>query len=774
MNDGERLVRELRFISSLDTVHDFAELKTSGNSYYVAFTTRIVKPSTMGDVSQSAASVEEELMKHYRMNDASLPTFDLRTMSFVNGGAGVLDSKKFKVIIPSSELYSDEFKIWLSTLLIETTRTLNFVTDTTNISEDVMCSMQFGQSQGRILLTDATSYDRGVAPQRSKCKQYEPEDIRITQEEGLLTTLQSVRIEDKHFHYTLPDGSSASFNIDSYVKSLGESHLSKKLPFYIQLIYELAGEMPNKMIGGSGRKRKREDVLRELMDELKRRYNIPLSLYNAVFSSDANVVRNARTTLAFILFDLKGAGDRLQIKFSKTARGNNTGTTFITNDRISSVLSYVMGKHGIRTAIKTDKRSRSLAFLNMQLNTADFKTQLIGNYLLRFQTILVKLQRFHKFAKKLKEVPNYASTVIQAQKDFKTLLSIRVNQEQGVRAFAAVDQMKWLVMYLTLTLLLEFLNVYGLAYKKDLDLAIDILNNIETKVAEKQNVDERLKFVKATMDFLSNRRFFVHANNFDFDIVDMTVIANFAKSLNKFSSLESIPEKVREVTSLYDSDVIDAVIQVFPCLYELHNLIKGATKNPWITMAFRMFLRKELNEVKAMRGMSVLGTQYLRVMENLKASPCWPAGDDVAENAILRTGGGPTMTAPKQAVPLPTSQTKKEPGASNLIGTISQRRQPAANEQRRGESVVVSATVKNNHMQADFLDFPLEITKQDVLEFKEILVKVVCGELRSILPPVDGENDTDIDDLIEVILVFLIKTTPTEVLLAQMQRYQSG
>lgn len=780
-------VDELRFVSYLDAMHDFTELKASGNQFYMDYVAQIRKPLSMKNVNIESANIEDQLLTHFKINDGALALFDINKMKFESAS---VDSDKFKVVVPYDFVYTDTFKIWLSTLLHENTGSLDFITDTTNISEDVMCSMEFGETAGKVVVTDATVFDRGTTPQLNNCKYHDPAEITITKQEGWLTSLQQVGVKNNTFSYILNDGTHSSFHLDDYLKAIIVSKargIEKKLPFYVRLINELVSSPASRrqLHGGAGQKRKFANILEELLEELQRRYKVPEDLCKQVLHDKDS---KARRTLAYMLFDLKGAGDRLQIKYSRRKHANTHGTTLISNDRVSAVFAYMTRKHCIRTALTDGLSARTLTFLNMQVNVDDFKVKLTENYLIRFDFIRNRLESYIEFVRTLKDIPDFFRKVNVAYDVYNKLLTVKINRMQGASMIVSVDQLKWIAMHVVLSLLKEFAVMYEPHHKKDLYTIVQAVASVRLKIAE-MTVDEKVRYLSELMVTIEKKRYFKYLSSFRFD--NVSVLEAFGTVLEDVfvTSRKVTMDVVQAASKAYDKTSKD-LLDSFPCLSGLCNLIEGSAKRPWITIPYMLYQPEfDLKTVVQYRGIDIVRAQYAKIMDELRASPCWPSADTNIEEAVLQAGGAPAFTILNTPIAHVTPTTQDSIAQSSITKRELMPFAPQlAQASRMREIPKIKATKQPMHHQArhpfhsnhtsitQLVDLQVYEIKQDIVHFKNQLAYTVCEQLRARPPSPPPAHDNDEDDLkdplVELILVFLIKTTPVEVLLIQLQELQ--
>lgn len=314
--------------------------------------------------------------------------------------------------------------------------------------------------------------------------------------------------------------------------------------------------------------------------------------------------------------------------------------------------------------------------------------------------------------------------------------------------------------------------------------AITVLTNLSLTLQTMQSLDDQMTFLQGMMQSVEQKRYISYASNYKF--IDTKVLDAFVHLLNthliQAPSSNISMDLVKRATFIYDNTP-QAIFEMFPCISSLLSLIQGATKAPWTTIPFRFYVPKQINEVIHTRGLHIAGSQYAKIIEDLRATSCWPADDMAIEQSVIRTGGTTVIASQVTRGPVPRTEVNKAPASSikmlqrtNRVEQVNRNLPMQVSKLVSRDHMVSNNTslyARNNHSLTQRLNDEVNNTKQALIVFKEDLIKIICFNLRFNPPPhVEDTVDDEMDDLIELILVFLIKTTPTEILLAQLQQAQ--
>lgn len=348
----ETKCEQLKEVCKLDVQHDFSELAM--NTFYRQFF--IDHPSRLPKVSQ----VEDFLLETvYKLKS------DPQPLQHYIDDPRELEKQSFTISTPS--LYDEEFKTWLAAIVYSRTNQIKMMTDTTLLSRETVCELASEGSTGHFNHNAATSFDRGTSIQDDPCNVKIPMDIAITRTDDeiadlagfdkqscLLSFLDYIGVtRDDHLIYKIPGLEVRRFSIPGYVEQLRETYLTegKKLPYYIKVIMSLV------------QRRNVAVDIEPLLVDLQRKYNINDDLIEGIRRENKRLPaseRLASMTLVKTLFDIKGAGDRLQIVACPE------DVVFATNDRMSVVLGHILNKRVIRTFKQTAPYvSKVLSFHNM-------------------------------------------------------------------------------------------------------------------------------------------------------------------------------------------------------------------------------------------------------------------------------------------------------------------------------------------------------------------------------------------------------------------------
>lgn len=331
-------VAKIQEISIYDTIHDFDSL--GNNKYYQNFVQ--TKLSQLGGLKrQNKSTVEKYVTQRYGIT--------MKKTNFVNfedehalASKNHIQNKKFFTRV--NDFDNEKFKTWMGTIILKTTGKIDFVTDTTLLSYNMGCSIKAASHNGRFITNSSTIYDRGkgVIP-RKNCVIMELDDsVEITKTQGHLFALESISSSNNTVQYKIPGYNKVNIDLTDYIKRDDTSKY--KLSLYNAIVEYLHN-------GNTS-------TLTELLNQLQTRYNMPSDFIHRVKHKD----KTSRELLVGILFDLKRAGDHMQVK---SCDGN--GRVFISNDRMSVVLATYCGVPTIRTKKFTDN-TKEVEFYNMQFH----------------------------------------------------------------------------------------------------------------------------------------------------------------------------------------------------------------------------------------------------------------------------------------------------------------------------------------------------------------------------------------------------------------------
>jgi hypothetical protein len=399
--------QQIKLVSVCDTIHDFGDLK--GNLYFDKFRNEL---STINGVKIPTANVEDKLLDMFHMSDKDVHPYNYRTGGDVN-----VAMKDFFVDVQN--VNDDVFKVWLGTVLLQNNETIDFVTDTTILPQEVVCDISVHNNKGRFLVNEATFYDRGTASKlKSGCVDFQHMNATLSKKNGHLTELNFISTffaeEEEDPQNTETSAARLLSNADmerrigiaynydvlgkrdytgkvylrKYVHKYRQAD-AKKLTFYKDIIkaFVLKKFKPGGKGGNSA------GVLRKLLKDLQTIYRIDSTLVDQVEKGD----KDSAEKLARILFDFKRAGDHLQVKSCEPAAGQVRKTTFISNDRMSVILANILKLPVIRTTTTSERqeehRTRRLYFYNMSLG-AKFTKLLNKNMSDNFAANLRRTQQF--------------------------------------------------------------------------------------------------------------------------------------------------------------------------------------------------------------------------------------------------------------------------------------------------------------------------------------------------------------------------------------------
>jgi hypothetical protein len=342
----------IQILSYNDTKHDFRDIKT--NKFYESW----VKAHAVGSFTRES-DIEDEILKHIGM-------YEFPVLQSINSR---ISQNSYEITLPTEDLAGEPFKIWLGTVIHDSLKDINFMTDVNAINQSVLCDvkMKGSRSKGRILFDGTTLYDRGtnvVESDNCVTNSADPGLNIVAKKNENVFMLENVTINGIEMRYSFKFGKKTIenvINLRDYVAKY-TSQTNRKLTLYKKILEALADDSG---AGGEqkGKKRKR-DVLGDLLDVLHEIYNIDRGFLSSVHTSG-----EARTILAGMLFDLKRIGDQLQIISCKIRKNS----VFITNDRMSFALCRALDVHAIRTVSLHSPSRRRLCFYNLPVDTAKFE-----------------------------------------------------------------------------------------------------------------------------------------------------------------------------------------------------------------------------------------------------------------------------------------------------------------------------------------------------------------------------------------------------------------
>lgn len=360
-------VQQVKEISIYDTIHDFRSL--GDNEYYTRYIQQEL--ANLYITNKLAAShVEDALTVKFELSMEAKK--DFVDYAVQNSRAST------KYFTRVDDFDNEVFKTWMGTIILMNTNKIDFVTDTTLMSYRTGCSIRVNthnqQKNGRFITNSSTIYDRGnsIAAADNTCVfMLTNDEVQITKEQGHLFEIDYIKVNNNTVKYKIPtESKEVTIDLSEYIQRDSDSK-QFKLPLYQAVISYLRD--------------RKQSALYNLLKLLEDRYNIPKDFMDRVRNRD----EYTRISLSRMLFDFKRAGDHLQVK---SCAGK--GRVFISNDRMSILLSALAGIPTIRTT-KDPNHTRVLYFYNLSL-TNDKEFQQLLNKNMKF-AISQSLDQFHAF-----------------------------------------------------------------------------------------------------------------------------------------------------------------------------------------------------------------------------------------------------------------------------------------------------------------------------------------------------------------------------------------
>lgn len=328
----------IKWLSVLDTVHDFGK-ELSTNRYYRAF----LSSQGINHYPNPESLVEDRFgMKISEIKE--FETLDIRD---------ILGNENFCLLIQN--INNEAFKTFLGTLISQNEGgRIEMITDTTNLSQSTLCSIEIEGKNGTTIVTDTTKFDRGrYQAVDNKCVKERDIPVSLNRDNNLFA-LNVIRTSNKQVVIEYVNGLMNEINLDEYIKKQ-----PGKLPYYIKVIRALK----------QGSLKKTSKMLAGFLKDLEYLYGLKPERYLS------------EQGLANILFDLKRSGDQLQVKTAERSR-----TLFASNDRISASYAKELGVPTIRTTFQEGDgahRLRKYYFYN-------YKVELQESYIDKTKRLIVQ------------------------------------------------------------------------------------------------------------------------------------------------------------------------------------------------------------------------------------------------------------------------------------------------------------------------------------------------------------------------------------------------
>lgn len=569
---------QLEQVCRLDVRHDFSDLRN--NPFYKRY--GVLHPVSLNVIGD----VEDYLIKNvYMLQNDPMP------LDMVMQNAEALrNNQSFSVSVPN--LYDERLKTWLGALVYSATNQIEFMTDTTLLSRDAVCEMSGVDPTGvthvgHFAFNSATRFDRGMDQQDDgTCNKQKESSIAIfkgsvpvrlgrggvplvaTMEHTcLLSYLDCMYVIGDELLYNIPEYGECRMNITEYIRKINDTHalVGKKLPSYIRVIDSLAQ-------GDDGRV---EPSLVDLLAILHERYNVKRDLLDRILIEAEQIdvarveLRNEAMKLVKILFDIKGAGDRLQL----VACPSNV--VFATNDRISVVLGHLMKRRVIRTAkVEKPVKMKVLNFYN--LGSGDIAGHLQQALLSRLKPTEAFLRTFKERRDVLLEnvaaIPNLMTNkwkLDQLQKVVNHIANINI-YANGFYGGICHFEVQRLFMGLIIDVIEKFISVLARIHELDVDRALEQL------IVWQQGGDVTEETVHAFKQHVQMEYYpeFLPANMYTLDVIRAVhgFLDQLRVPLYEFGRYRNVNNTVQDDLTEFDNLMKDFNVHVLPLVNAL----------PWI------------------------------------------------------------------------------------------------------------------------------------------------------------------------------------------------
>lgn len=568
---------QLEQVCRLDVRHDFSDLRN--NEFYILYGD--LHPVNLNVIG----GVEDFLINNvYMLQNAPMP-LDM----VMHNAEALRNNQSFAVSVPN--LYDERLKAWLGALVYSATNQIEFMTDTTLLSREAVCEMNVdhnGHSHvGHFAFNSATRFDRGMDQQEDgTCNKKRESSIaifkgkkpvRLERDEAplvatmehtcLLSYLDCMYVIGDELLYNIPEYGECHMNITEYIRKINDTYAlaGKKLPSYIRVIDSLVQRDGGRV----------EPSLVDLLAILHERYNVTRDLLGKILIEAEQIdvkrveLRIEAMKLVKILFDIKGAGDRLQL----VACPSNA--VFATNDRISVVLGHLMKRRVIRTAtVEKPAKMKVLNFYN--LGSGDIAGHLQQALLSRLKPTEAFLRTFKERRDVLLEnvaaIPNLMANkwkLDQLQNVVNHIANINI-YANGFYGGICHFEVQRLFMGLIIDVIDKFISVLARIHELDVDRAIEQL------VVWQQGGDVTEEAVHAFKQHVQMEYYpeFLPANMYTLDVIRTVhgLLDQLRVPVYKFGRYINEVDTIQKDLTEFDNLMKDFNVHVLPLVNTL----------PWI------------------------------------------------------------------------------------------------------------------------------------------------------------------------------------------------
>jgi hypothetical protein len=506
MTDGA-----IRALCIADTIHDFgADLKD--NQYYKFFMTK--NRQTFYDLLAKEPlnctySVEKDILDMFRIDDENI------NVPFKDKDAVHIGPKLFAFVI--NDVTDNNFKQFLGAVTATGTAVagekfgnIHFLTDTNKLSNSTLCSLEYLNRNGQLIICEATDFDRGLILKEDECVHRHKIDVTLPRNN--LFGLDSIRTFTdrtthlRHIEYSFTENgvqNNTLLNTSNFIleqRSLTERNLN----FYKNVIATIDSKSSIAQKGGAG-KRKSSDIddenqmnssrkkrdkklsLDTLLNDILRVYGLDYRLFN--FYVNKKIIPANAEKFISILFDFKRAGDQLQVLAAK--QDNNI---FISNDRMSLTYAYLNNMPCIKTTVKQSSTGskhsdRKLTFYNF--NQSVVIEDVIDGKGFYLEIIAKNIKYIKSYIEYIKRIPlitdmNKIRASLQKSMDILNLNDIYRSDPRNTGTF---DQQPPVFIY-------KYIHIYNVLLHLiliNIRLHIDDLQQIEANLMRLEQEFERAK-----------------------------------------------------------------------------------------------------------------------------------------------------------------------------------------------------------------------------------------------------------------------------------------
>lgn len=405
-----------------------------------------------------------------------------------------MDIKSFVVNVKSDDLISADFQsIFLGPIIENATNNKNMevISDFALLTKDILCSIKSSHNKNvNLIICQATQYDRG-APVIGDCVITSDIDAILRKEEGNLFGLdfigvQRVKAGDDVLNYAYAHGGPVKIGDEilkyqytvnntkkliilklSYFITAQTKFKTRFLTFLSDMIIEMnqvyagkkstmkRGDKPDKKQETSNKRSHNDDALdineydKKQKQSSSKTQTIPLDVFFeqlltvyglnyedfTFYNKTTKTIDRAKAKqFAYIIFDLKRAGDQMQVKSAT----HNKQYVFISNDAIAIAYAYCMGVPCIKTS-KYGKGDEE-AHATRKLTFYNFLDQNIKNIIEKKEyyvnLIQKKLNQYSSYALSLKQIKERAQIQILPSEQQITQTDIKIIKDMVLRVIA--------------------------------------------------------------------------------------------------------------------------------------------------------------------------------------------------------------------------------------------------------------------------------------------------------------------------------------------------